>query len=112
MKESVIETFRKIESLMAECLLHLEILTVSNFESEFEQAKEKLSEAKKLRKSLENQTKGTNIKSELKKLDILAKQISQKYDSIIKEWSENVSSTLTELLKIQNQKKIVNYTRS
>ncbi len=98
----------KIENLLEECHKALLELSEENFDEKINTAKYKLQAANELK--LQNRAKTNNFKP-TKRIIQMAKQISETYDNVTKEWAKRLKLVQKEIEQSQNQKKITIYNR-
>ena len=98
----------KIEKLLDEVYADLSSLTEDNFIDKFPAASLKMETIREI--NYKNSLKINNFKPS-KKIVQMAKLISDKYDSIIKDWADRLKTVQKEIELTQNQKKITIYNR-
>ena len=99
---------KRIENLLAGVFEDLSNLSEENFTQSFESAKLQMQLARKLK--IENNSKFANFKPS-EKIIQMAKLISEKYDNIVKDWSDKLKMVQKEIELTQNHKKITIYNR-
>jgi cell division septum initiation protein DivIVA len=107
-KQQTSSGLSEIENLLDEVYTDLTELSEENFDQRFISAKLKMEQARKVK--IENSSKFVSFKPS-KKIEQLAKLISEKYDNVTKDWANKLKQVQKEIELSQNQKKITNYNR-
>ncbi len=98
----------KIEKLLDEVFEDISALTEENFDEKFLSASNKMKAVREIK--AKNSTK-FNIFKPSKKITQMVKLISERYDNVIKSWTDKLKLVQKEIELTKNQKKITIYSR-
>lgn len=100
-----------LKHLFNDVIVDLDSIGVDDFDNHFKRAKANMILIHKLREELRSNYPKSQLKKDDEELMFLAKQIENKYDSIIEKYVNERNSLSGKLKSVQNKKKIANYTR-
>jgi len=102
---------RRIKILLEDVLNEFEEINQYNFDEKFNQARNKMIMAKKLRNEIINSNNKDDISFIKQTIEPVAKQISKRYDNVVEEFNLAANAVLKELFIIKNKKKLTIYHR-
>jgi hypothetical protein len=98
----------KVENLLDEIFKDLSVLTEENFDEKFLSASHKMQAVREIK--AKNSSK-LNLFRSSKKVIQMVKLISERYDNVIRNWTDKLKLVQKEIELSQNQKKITIYSR-
>lgn len=101
----------EINMILEQISVALESINEENINEVLSRLNLKLQKITTIKTELESKYEKSLLKSHEGKLNILTKQIYERFDNIISEIKTEQGLIQTELINIQNKKKLVNYNR-
>ncbi len=100
-----------IKNLLKDIISDLNLINNGDFQSNFDNAKEKMQLFNEMKEKLELEYPIEDLRNYEHELMILTKQISKTYDNIIEVKKRQLKEVVFKIKLLQNRKKLINYSR-